>query len=366
MAAAHRLEPLLAWRAEREAWVLPPAVADAWSGARRRAALVALAQHTALRLALERLGGAGIPVVALKGVALAWRHYPEPGLRPMRDLDLLVPEARARQAIALLHDAGFVPVATDAATLAEAFEYGHDLPAQRHAELGVTIELHHRLTDPPQRRGYFTPQLSARDMLARAVAVDCGGLSVPCPSPQDLAAHLIVHAVYGHRFDCGPLVLADLRFLASDPAIDWARLRADAQNQGWLRGFDLLLALTERWFGSSAGVVEPPPDAILDAAEQALLPDPATRHQTLAAADFFAARTPAAIGRALARRLVPDPHVVANESGGRSMAAFWPVWAARRIARLAGGLADRRARSEAHATARVMRWIEDGAQFSGH
>ena len=366
MAAAHRLEPFLAWRLERGDCSAPSTVAASWREARRRGALLGLAHQAALRLALDRLGASHVPVVALKGVALAWRYYPEPSLRPMRDLDVLVPAERALEAAELLADAGFARESADPRVLADALAASHELPSQRHPRLGVTIELHHRLTDPPHRRGYFMPQLSAPDVLARAVAVDCGGLGVPCPSPQDLAAHLIVHAAYGHRFDCGPLVLADLHFLSADPTIDWARLREDAQRQGWARGFDLLLALTSRWFGSSSGGFEPPPDPILDAAEQALVPDPAARHQTLAAADFAGARTPAAIARAVARRLAPGPEVVASEGGGRPMAAFWPVWATRRIARLAGGLADRRARSEAQATARVMRWLEAGAQFSGH
>ena len=359
MAAAHRLEPLLAWRLQRERWSVPAEISKAWRGARRRAGLVALAQNAALRLALERLDAAAIPVVALKGVALAWRHYPEPALRPMRDIDLLVPKPRAREAFALLERAGFVPTVTDEASFDAAFEHGHDLPAQRHGELGVTIELHHRLTDPPYRRGYRMPQLSAQDMLDRASYVDCGGLAVPCPSPQDLAAHLIVHAVYGHRFDCGPLVLADLHFLAAAPGVDWAKLRTEAEEQGWLRTFDLLLALTERWFGRVPAAFEPPPDPVLCATEEALLPDPVGRDQTLAAADLAAARSPSALGRALRRRLTPDPHVVANEGGGRSQLIFWPLWATRRLARLIRSLADRRAVGEARATARVMRWVQD-------
>jgi hypothetical protein len=364
MAAAHRLEPLLAWRASREGWPVPPDLARGWEAARRRAAVAALAQHASLRLALAELGAAAIPAVALKGVGLAWRSYPEPALRPMRDIDLLVPEARAKEAFTRLTQAGFAPEAADPASLAEALEHGHDLPAQRHRDLGGTIELHHRLSDPPHRRGYFTPQLAAGDVLARAAPVDCGGLLVPCPAPQDLAAHLIVHALYGHRFDCGPLVLADLHFLSAEPGIDWATLRAEATRQGWSRGFDLLLASTTLRFGPLPAVFDPPPEDVLDAAGEALLPDLAARNTTLAAADIAAARSPWALGRALARRLRPDPHVVARESG-RSKLPFWPRWAARRLVRLGRGLADGRARREASAAARVMRWVQDGAQFSG-
>ena len=128
MAAAQRLEPLLCWQAERGGWALPETVAAAWRSARRDAAIAALAQQAALRLALARLGEAGIAAVALKGVALAWRHYPEAALRPMRDIDLLVPHARAIEAFAVLTAAGFVPETDDPATLRQALVDDHQLP----------------------------------------------------------------------------------------------------------------------------------------------------------------------------------------------------------------------------------------------
>ena len=312
--------------------------------------------QAALRLALARLGDAGIAAVALKGVALEWRHYPEAALRPMRDIDLLVPEARAIEASQVLAVAGFVPETTDPATLRRALADDHQLPSQYHSGLGVTIELHHRLGDPPQSRGYRVPQIDPAGVLARAVAVDCGGAMVPCPAPQDMAAHLIVHALYGHRLDCGPLVLADLHLLASGTAVDWDALRAEAERAGWARGLDLLLALVERSFGSLPAplALQPPPE-VLAAAEAALLLDPAARGQAEALSDLTAAQSGPALRRALLRRLTPDPQVVAQEGGGRSVIAFWPVWAVRRLAR---AVRRRSHRSDVRAGAEVMRWIQ--------
>jgi hypothetical protein len=356
MSAAHRLEPLLAWRAERSGWPVLDAVAAAWREARREAALAALAQQAALRLALAALEDAGIPAVALKGVALAWRHYPEAALRPMRDIDLLVPEARAIEASRVLAAAGFAPNANDAATLRQALADDHQLPAQHHAALGVTIELHHRLSDPPQRRGYRVPQLDPAAVLASAVALSCGGTIVPCPAPHHLAAHLIVHALYGHRLDCGPLILADLHFLSADPGIDWRALRVEAEHGGWARGMDLLLGLTARWFGPIAGwSVAPPPPQIVASAEAALLLDPAARGQAEALSDLAAARSLPALARMIGRRLAPDSQVFATEGGGRSAWAFWPVWAVRRIIRSIGRAGSGK---EARSAAEVMRWVQ--------
>ena len=356
MAAAQRLEPLLAWQAERGGWPVPKCIGETWQEARRHAALAALAQQAALRLALAKLGDAGIAAVALKGVALAWRHYPEAALRPMRDIDLLVPEDRAIEAFDLLTAAGFASDTADAEILRQALADDHQLPAQYHPGLGVTIELHHRLGDPPQRRGYRVPQLDPAGVLARAVTIDCGGTMVACPAPQDLAAHLIVHALYGHRLDCGPLVLADLHFLAADRAVDWAALRERAAREGWARGHDLLLALVERSFGSlPAALAQRPPPDVLDAAEAALMLDPAARGQAEALSDLTAAQSGPALRRALLRRLAPDPQIVAREGGGRSALAFWPIWVVRRLAR---AFSRRGNGSDARAAAEVMRWIQ--------
>ena len=54
------------------------------------------------------LEGAGIGALVLKGAAMARRLYGEPGLRPMADLDVMVPAARMDVAEAALAAAGFV------------------------------------------------------------------------------------------------------------------------------------------------------------------------------------------------------------------------------------------------------------------
>ena len=48
-----------------------------------------------------------IPVVLLKGMALAASLYPDPALRPMNDVDLLVPSALLSQAAARLRAEGY-------------------------------------------------------------------------------------------------------------------------------------------------------------------------------------------------------------------------------------------------------------------
>jgi hypothetical protein len=360
MAAAHRLEPMLAWRLDREgaAWPVPPDLSSRWRGAQRAAMLAALSQQAALRLCSEQFAAAGIPFVALKGARLAWRDYPQPALRPMRDLDLLVPEDKVLEAAALLAPAGFAMTGASATGIAEALRQDKHLPPLWHEPLSVAIELHHRLTDLPERRGYAMPQLDPVAVIARSVPIELAGALVRCPAPEDLLAHLMVHALYGHRLDCGPLVLADIHFLLASGEIDWPAFVASTRRGGWERGAALLLALTTRYFGPQGVVLPEPPPEILTAAEDALLADPASRDHAETLSDLFASRSPAALGAALRRRLTPDEQVVASEGGRQPRWAFWPGWAARRLLRLAARLIDRRAMGEARGAARVIRWLQ--------
>src|SRR5262249_13607045 len=60
-----------------------------------------------LRTILGRFAQAGIPVIPLKGVALAESLYGDVSLRGCSDVDLLVPGHGVRHAIDLLHVDGF-------------------------------------------------------------------------------------------------------------------------------------------------------------------------------------------------------------------------------------------------------------------
>ena len=56
---------------------------------------------------LDAFQDAGIQTLVLKGAALAHLVYPHPGLRVMRDVDILVSKSEARRAQARLAEMGF-------------------------------------------------------------------------------------------------------------------------------------------------------------------------------------------------------------------------------------------------------------------
>lgn len=108
-ALVHGIAPLLATRLERSgAWPeLAPQLRAYCAEQRalngRRVALMLDDLAAILRSAAE----VGIAVLPLKGAVLATQFYPEPGLRPMADLDLLVHPAQADALGATLGRLGF-------------------------------------------------------------------------------------------------------------------------------------------------------------------------------------------------------------------------------------------------------------------
>ena len=99
----------------------------------------AVAQRANRRLAeiLEAFQRASIDAIVLKGAALAWTIYPSPALRPMSDVDLLVPPAAARTAQLLLRRLGF-----EAQVSGRRFgRNAHHLPIASRSQNGVTISV---------------------------------------------------------------------------------------------------------------------------------------------------------------------------------------------------------------------------------
>ena len=140
-AEIHGLAPLLYEHARAHELPLPTPVR------RELQALVLRHEHAnrvrlgVLREILQTLASREIPAIVLKGGALAYVLYPRPGLRPMRDLDILIGHDRAEDGQQALRELGFaVPRHAPSPFL----ERHHHLPnagLQRNG-LFVSVELH--------------------------------------------------------------------------------------------------------------------------------------------------------------------------------------------------------------------------------
>jgi hypothetical protein len=150
--------------------------------ARRLTAVHNLRLRHELGKAIEALQQCGIPVLALKGLVLAYTAYGDPSLRPMSDLDLLVPTGMRDPALNTLYKLGFgYPDGFEAIhqdhnpTLTPEHEF---VPPLRLSGTAVLLEVHSQLecAEP------LSP-IPVQEFWSRSVPVDLMGLTVMTPLP---------------------------------------------------------------------------------------------------------------------------------------------------------------------------------------
>ncbi|HEX5580896.1 MAG TPA: nucleotidyltransferase family protein, partial [Gemmatimonadaceae bacterium] len=140
VACQHRAAPLL-WHhlQERGECANPPdAIRRRLSELHVVDALRADARRLQLAEALSALRARRLPSVVLKGAYLAEHVYPSPALRPMGDVDLLVPAHSFDAAVEVLTCIGYAP--PDDGSRAAYRNHRHPPPFTRRGYL--TIELH--------------------------------------------------------------------------------------------------------------------------------------------------------------------------------------------------------------------------------
>lgn len=216
------------------------------------------------REALDALGEAGIAGLLLKGAALVLGAYRDPGLRPMDDLDVLVPEGAAEAALRVLAARGWRP--REPATPAYRATR-HAAPL--HREGRTQIDLHWRVFEehcPPAAEAAFWAE-------ARALTDPMlEGAPARILAPADQLLHVVVHGLKWSRI---PAVrwAADAAMVVRQGPLDWERVSA----QAGLRGFGLRAWLALAYLHDVIG--EPLPAAALE--RLATLPVSAREHVEL-------------------------------------------------------------------------------------
>ena len=355
LAALHRLQPLLhAQRGGDRA--IPVVIRQAWRGAHRAAALQAMSHRAALADCWGLLEHAGYAPIALKGAWLAAHAYPEPALRPMRDLDLLVPLAGVRAAYQLLLEAGYHEAEPPEMALDDVIRLDKHMPILV-SPRGTMIELHHHLWEPDGRLDHASPAADETALRGRALL---GSDGIRYLAPQDSLAHLIVHAVYSHRLDCGPLLLPDIEYLLHAVPIDWPRFWEQARAGHWRGGARLVLDLVARYrpaapidFAADQGAPSPP--ELLAAAPDLLLQELETRQS----AGLVAAALKAGPGKLL-QRLRGRRSAAGEAAATRHMHHEGGAlgWASSRAWRSITELARPDVRRQSRQLAALSRWLD--------
>jgi hypothetical protein len=170
-----------------------------------------------LSAVVSALAGRGIECLLLKGAAMALRYYRDPGVRGMRDFDLLIAERDLEPAIVQLQQSGWV--AEGGCTAVEVLRRARVVHAwQFSLGSGQSCDLHWR----PVVRCY-SPEVT-RLFWHGAERVQLGNSAVAVPSPTEQLFHVCVH---GLQWDWHPQLrwIADAITVLREP-IDWDRLRA--------------------------------------------------------------------------------------------------------------------------------------------
>lgn len=292
----HRLGPMLRYMLDRHHLnvIIPDPIRNVMDQAYKVAVLRSLSAKQSLIKIHRQLVIHRVPYIALKGAYLAFHAYPEAALRPMRDLDILVPKDRDLEAYFSLLAEGNQRIEQFSGDPVEVSKTSHHLPQLLEPNGRMIIEIHNALSHA-QDAALSLAQDSS--FWSRATSQPIGNELVMFESPIDLMLHLIHHSVYHHHFDNGPLLLSDIAFLLKRCEIDWMLFWVMANHQGINSGCILALKLVERYWPETV-IVWPkqaydyPSEELLDDAACSLLRDyelriEVTLKSNLSKADFY-------------------------------------------------------------------------------
>jgi putative nucleotidyltransferase-like protein len=171
----------------------------------------------AVALAVRPLTDVGLEPVVFKGPAVAAR-YPEPGLRPMDDIDLLLPRADHQRALDALGRAGWQVTRPGAGNHYDTVLSHPEIPS-------YLLEVHYGLEGASER----PTALDSDRLWARRQPLECAGTNAFGLPPVEEIVVLAVHAGKPHHRFVRLVWMADLAMIAGhaeehDIAIEWDRV----------------------------------------------------------------------------------------------------------------------------------------------
>jgi hypothetical protein len=169
---------------------------------------------------LNYLHNEGIQTIVLKGIPLAILHYRNYGVRPMNDIDILVPASQALLTADALKNAGWTPTASESQDVP--MQYRHS--QQFVSESGTELDLHWTLMIESTR------VVSGSDFWSKAVPIKIHGVPSYALDPTDMLFHVIIHGV---KWNPEPPIrwIADAMTIIQSPdrQIDWLRIISHAK-----------------------------------------------------------------------------------------------------------------------------------------
>ncbi len=189
----------------------------------------------------QRFDRAGITAVWIKGVPLSLMVFPQPGTRPMTDIDVLVSAHQVSDAL------GLVAAATGRRAVSLAASIDKHAVVDVGMANSVRMELHWSLVDLPHQPATEDVQWFLRERQSLP-----GGGAFHGLAPEAHLLYLCGHTEIVHgESDFLLLRYLDLhRLISASPALDWAVVRDRAVEFGWTYAVERALQITQRFFAT--------------------------------------------------------------------------------------------------------------------
>jgi len=130
----------------------------------------------------------GIPLIGLKGIALSSELYSDEGLRPMSDIDILVPEGKGSEALEVLLMNGGKQTVVPRSEIHEQI----DAHVRAIKVDGILVEIHQRLFSVGS-----VFYLKNTDRFSNSVSIEKQDIVIERLNDKLMAYHLVAHAIKG-------------------------------------------------------------------------------------------------------------------------------------------------------------------------
>lgn len=200
------------------------------------------------------LRSAGIPAIWLKGSVLARTVYPEPSLRPMTDLDVLVPYQQRETALEIVREVGYDFYIKDEgirelnSILLSSSPIAHHYCLRGGIGNAVKVELHFRAVGPEEVLPLETLQWFMAHQQSIALT---NGVSLQTLSPEAHLVYLAAHAVLQHGEEHPRLLrYFDLHRSITQSPPDWSTVLDLAVAMEWTLILERALLHTAEYFAT--------------------------------------------------------------------------------------------------------------------
>jgi Uncharacterised nucleotidyltransferase len=170
-------------------------------------------QLDAMTEIIDACAGHTLPLTLLKGISICDQYYPQPYLRPMRDIDFLVDEVDRPVVESILFKLGYRQQSQKSPQFFE--RHHHSMPFY-HPQRGVWIEVHRRLFSGHQN--VATDQVLSLDHVKQQLRPsEFQGRTVYRLSKELQIVYISAHWCSGHTIVDGLIAMLDTLYLLRNP-----------------------------------------------------------------------------------------------------------------------------------------------------